>query len=368
MKRKQAGSLICLSFLILFMGCKPDDEKKGEDLTHISYSPTAYEIELPDYFPELYSPPDNPLTYDGVQLGRHLFYDPILSADSTMSCVSCHDPKLAFTDGEATSVGIDGIFGRRSSMSLVNVGFFGNKLFWDGRSPSLEHQALLPVEDPIELHDTWDNVETKLERSEMYRELFRKAFGIQHSGEITRELAGKALAQFERLIISSNSKFDRERQGKTFFTAEEQDGHDMFFDVGGGLPDAECAHCHNFPNFTTFEFFNNGLDSAATINDFKDNGLGEVTRYDFDNGKFKSTTLRNIALTAPYMHDGRFQTLDEVIDHYASGGHPSPNVDPLLSNIKAGNLTEQHKKALVAFLHTLTDTSYLSNPDVLSPF
>ncbi|MDX1684200.1 MAG: cytochrome c peroxidase [Saprospiraceae bacterium] len=364
--------LILILFISIgaFAGCTSDEiDDKGVDLTNISYDPQPYDVELPDYFPDLYSPSDNPLTYDGVQLGRHLFYDPILSADSTMSCSSCHEPGLAFTDGLATSTGIDGIAGRRSSMSLINIGFFGNKLFWDGRSPSLEHQALQPVEDPIELHETWPNVERKLRSNERYRELFRKAFGIEYSGEITKELAGKAIAQFERILVSTNSRFDRERQGKTFFTSEEQDGFDMFFDdSGSGLPEAECGHCHNFPLFTTFEFFNNGLDSVSSLEDYEDKGLGEVTMYRFDNGKFKAPTLRNIELTAPYMHDGRFETLEEVLDHYATGGHPSPNVDPLVAAAGTRNLSEGQKRSIIAFLRTLTDTSYLQNPDVLSPF
>lgn len=350
--------------------CGPDDSMdKGVDLTSIQYDPQPYDVQVPEYFPDIHNPPDNPMTYDGVQLGRHLFYDPVLSADSSMSCSSCHDPKLAFTDGKATSPGIDGINGRRSSMSLVNIGFFGNKLFWDGRSPSLEHQAILPVEDPVELHHTWDEVEEDLRSSPMYQELFRKAFGIQYSGEISRDLAAKAISQFERIIVSSNSRVDRERQKKTFFTEVEQDGFDMFFDDSGtGLPEAECGHCHNFPLFTTFEFFNNGLDSVESLEDFEDKGLGEVTLYRFDNGKFKAPTLRNITLTAPYMHDGRFETLEEVLDHYASGGHTSPNLDPLVQSIGTRHLSEDQKQALIAFMEALTDTSYLQNPDVLSPF
>ena len=367
MNRLGNWMVLALSVLIFMTGCRPDDETRtGVDLTHIAYDPQPYDLTIPDYFPNLEHPADNPLTVDGVQLGRHLFYDNILSADSTMSCASCHDPFKAFTDGKAVSLGIDKLPGRRSSMMVVNSGFYGNKLFWDGRATSLEHQAGLPVEDPLELHDTWENVEDKLQNHEMYREMFRKAFGIEHSGEINKDLATKAISQFERIIVSANSKFDRERQGKTFFTPEEQDGFEMFFDTKErGLPDAECAHCHNFPLFTTNEFFNNGLDSAATVFDFEDIGFGEVTKYEFDNGKFRAPSLRNIVLTAPYMHDGRFETLEEVLDHYDSGGHPAPNKDPLVRSL---GLTEMQKSAILRFLHTLTDTSYLENPDVLSPF
>jgi cytochrome c peroxidase len=356
-----------LSLVLLTMvSCVSDNnDPKGVDLTDIPYDPQPYEIEYPDFFPDLVTPPDNPLTYDGVQLGRHLFYDPILSIDSSMTCVSCHDPKKAFTDGRAVSPGVDGVLGKRSAMSLVNLGFQTKDFFWDGRSPSLEHQAILPIEDPLELQDDWDNVERKLERSPLYRELFRKAFGIQNSEEITRDLAANALGQFQRIIISGNAKFDREQQRKTFFTVEEQEGFDMFFDTSRVFPDAECGHCHNWPLFTTNEFFNNGLDSSSTLTTFPDPGRGGVTNYLFDNGLFRATTLRNIELTAPYMHDGRFQTLEEVLDHYNSGGHYSETRDPL---IKPLGLTERQKSSIIAFLKTLTDTSYLRNPDVLSPF
>ncbi|MBK8921141.1 MAG: hypothetical protein IPM81_06465 [Saprospirales bacterium] len=336
----------------------------------------------PAHFPEVPVPADNPLTLDGVQLGRRLFYDPILSADSTQSCSSCHMPLGSFTDNKAVSTGIDGIAGRRSSMSLLNIAYATNGLFWDGRSLSLEDQALRPVEDLIEMHNTWANVVSKLKKHPVYPDLFRKAFGIPTTKEITKELAAKAIAQFERILISSGkSKFDRYLQGDPdVFDDDELDGKLMYFEEGAsvGLPDAQCFHCHGGLTLTGNQYFNNGLDSAATLHDFKDRGRGEVSGNPSDNGKFRSPTLRNIALTAPYMHDGRFQSLEEVLDHYSSHGKNSPNKDPLLvqvgfpipgSNpVQYTGLTPAQKNALVKFLHTLTDTEFVANPDIQNPF
>lgn len=338
------------------------------DLKDIRFSPTKYvfaEGET-DYLGPIPVPGDNELTNEGVRLGQHLFYDPILSGDNTMSCSSCHDPKLAFTDGLAKSPGISGIVGRRSSMSLVNAAYYTKGLFWDGRSNNLEEQALIPVEDEIELHDTWPNVIEELKSHEEYPKMFREAFGIEDSEEITKELAAKALAQFQRIIVSGQSKFDKVVvAGKGAFTDEEYYGLETFFDVNPLLQDGECGHCHNDPLFTTNQYFDNGLQDADSFSEYKDIGLGLVTGNEYDYGKFRAPTLRNIALTAPYMHDGRFQTLEEVIEHYDSGGHMTPNKDGLIYPL---NLTDEQKEGLIAFLHTLTDTSYLSNPYINNPF
>lgn len=338
------------------------------DLTGIEYNPTSINLSVPDYFPavEDFIPADNPMTAEGIELGRHLFYDNILSVDSTLSCSSCHLPGGAFTDNTAFSVGVKGELTPRSSMALINAIYFSNGLFWDGRSQSLEDQALLPVEDLIELHEEWPNVEVKLQRHATYPEMFRKAFGIDSKEDITRDLAVKAIAQFERTLISGNSRYDQWQRGEYQPNDEEIDGFLMFFDrADGALPDAECAHCHNEPLFTTDEYFNNGLDEAENFEDFADIGLGGVTNKPSDNGKFRAPTLRNIEFTAPYMHDGRFQTLEEVIDHYNSGGQPADNKDPLLHNL---GLTEEQKQNLIAFLKMLSDEDFVNNPDFQSPF
>lgn len=357
---------IVLISIVLFNSCGDDPVVIDDSLTDFPYAPEAYPISYPNSFPKPVIPIDNPTTKEGVLLGRHLFYDPILSSDSSMSCSSCHLPHKNFTDDMATSKGVLGQFGKRSSMSTMNSVYAYNGFFWDGRSASLEDQALRPVEDPIELHENWPNVEAKLKKHPKYPELFRKAFGITKKSEITKELATKAIAQFERILVTGqNSIFIREKQGLVAFTSDQQEGHDMFFDLEPALPDAECNHCHAANLLTSNNYLNNGLDSAATYSDFKDYGRGSVTKFPSDTGKFKAPSLVNIALTAPYMHDGRFKTLEEVIDHYNSGGHGSPNKDNLIYNLK---LTTRQKKQLLAFLHTFTDTSYYKNPDFFSPF
>ena len=363
-------------FVLLFLVSCGDDKPTvinpivtEGDLSDIPYNPQAYNLVRPIGFPSMLIPSDNALTEDGVELGRHLFYDPILSADSTMACVACHLPSMSFTDAQQISFGIDGVGGVRSSMSLINIGYVEKGLFWDGRSNTLEEQALIPVEDPIELHDTWENVEMKFKRHPTYPTMFRKAFGIEDTEEITKDLAVKAIAQFERTLISSDSRFDKVYyKEEAIFTDSESRGFDMFFDRGtSGLPDAECGHCHNLPLMTTDDFFNNALDSVASLADFEDLGRGGVTGDIFENGKFRAPTLRNIALTAPYMHDGRFETLEEVIDFYnESPNHDkSANVD---ANIRPLGLTEEQKEDLLNFLLTLTDTVFTQREAFQNPF
>ncbi|MEO1628751.1 MAG: cytochrome c peroxidase, partial [Bacteroidota bacterium] len=350
------NSKVCFLFSLLLLGMtcigvsgcggkNSDDDNPnpgGEtdpDLVAIPYNTTEFDLNLPSHFPRMFIPSDNQLTVEGVELGHFLFFDPILSVDASMSCASCHRPELGFTDGLAVSTGVDGIAGHRSSMSLLNIGFSERGLFWDGRSSSLEEQALLPIEDPIELHDTWENVESKLRAHADYPARFRKAFGIESRTEITKELATKALAQYQRSLVSFNSKYDKVEQFEDFYTAEEGNGFLMFFDTSNGrLVDAECAHCHNAPLMTNDDFFNNGIEQVSGLDDFPDKGLGEFTGRRIDNGKFRAPSLRNIALTAPYMHDGRFNTLEEVIEHYSSGGHFAENIDP---NMRKLDLTDQ---------------------------
>ncbi len=367
-----------LIFAIGIAACKDDDDGgkpiEGEDLTGIVYNPTPHVLTIPKGLPSMAIPEDNPLTQQGIELGRRLFYDPILSKDSTISCNSCHKLKLSFNDDKAISPGVGGLMGNRSSMSLINVGFQSKGLFWDGRSSTLEDQALHPVENPVEMAEIWDNVEVKLQRHADYKKRFREAFGISNSTEITKELAAKALAQFERTLISANGRFDKKRwqqDPNPFLLSDiEIDGQKIYYDdlLGSpGDPVGHCAHCHDGSALYTSEFYrNNGITEVATLNDFPDKGLGEITGNLTDNGMFKSPSLRNVALTAPYMHDGRFQTLEEVIEHYNSGGHFADNV--VTGSITQLNLTEYEKQALVAFLHTFTDTSYYSNPAFANPF
>ncbi|MEE9438451.1 MAG: cytochrome c peroxidase [Saprospiraceae bacterium] len=372
---KTLTQILLLGTLLIIISCCNNEPKIEDSLTHITYSPTAVQLEYPIYtqlvqghevkLPTMNIPVDNPLTEEGIDLGRHLFYDTKLSADNSMSCASCHLPEGSFTDNFAFSRGVDGILGTRSSMSLLNVGFYDKGLFWDGRSATLETQALAPVEDVIELHEEWPNVIKKLKETDLYPEKFRKAFGIERTSDITKELAAKAISQFERTIFSFESKFDRYLKGLAVLDDDELYGFEMYFEIEGAEgPDAQCWHCHGLPLLTSNDYFNNGLIAAETLDDFIDIGRGKITGK-AENGFFRATSLKNIALTAPYMHDGSLQTLEEVIDHYSSGGKPSPNKDPLISDI---HLSEYDKEALLKFLHTLTDDVVINRPDLQNPF
>ena len=365
-----------LLLLTAMMACQKDDPPPnpadGVDLTGIPYNPAAYNVTLPPGFPSMTVPADNPMTAEGIDLGRRLFFDPILSADSTIACGSCHDPKKSFNDNLAFSPGVGGQLGGRSSMAVINVAFFEHGLFWDGRAASLEDQALQPVENPVEMAESWNHVEVKLRRHSGYPARFRKAFGIKNSNEITRNLAVKAIAQFERTLISANSRFDQKiyqfENDPFLFSEMESDGYKLYFDdLSGSSSAAHCAHCHDGgPLLTSDAFFNNAIQDVQTLDDFPDYGLGKVTGKQSDNGKFRAPTLRNIALSEPYMHDGRFQTLEEVVEHYNSGGHFISNVNA--QSVLPLHLTAYEKQALVAFLHTFTDTSFVSNPNFQNPF
>lgn len=315
-------------------------------------TPTPYELMLPNRFPSPTIPENNPLTEEGVQLGRMLFYDNILSGDNTQSCSSCHSQETGFSDENRFSIGIDGKKGIRNSPTLINV-MWTSPFFWDGRTETLELQAIEPVKDPIEMHQKWVDALSKLQKSENYPSLFNAAFQTEN---ITTELVTKAIAQFERTLISANAKFDRPQE----FNDQEKRGELIFFTEKG-----DCFHCHSSRLLTDNKFHNNGLDA-----NFSDLGRGKVTGIANDNGKFKTPTLRNIAFSAPYMHDGRFQTLKEVIDFYSEEIQFSETIDPLMKNVHQGGiqLSEQEKEDLIAFLNTFSDIEFLNNPDFSSPF
>ncbi len=310
-----------------------------------------------DYLGEMPNSEDNQLSEEGIDLGRFLFYDTKLSGDNTQSCASCHIQENGFTDPNQFSEGITGEFGSRNAMQIINAGWFPS-LFWDGRSESLEEQALNPVVNPIELNTTWLEVIDRIEADSMYAPLFDAAFG---SSIIDSTTITNAIAQFERTLLSFNSKYDDYFYGDfTGFTDSEENGFDIYFSERG-----DCIHCHSGPLLTDNTFRNNGLDL-----EFSDLGLGEITGNSEDNGKFKVPTLRNIEYTAPYMHDGRFSTLEEVIEHYNSGVHSdSPNLDSEMENAALGlNLTEQEKIDLINFIKTFSDPEFISNPEFSDPF
>ena len=361
--------LVAVFFISLILSCKKD--KMTEictdcDLTGISFNPTPYSITRPVGFGEMDIPADNLLTLEGIELGRYLFYDPILSKDSTISCGSCHLQEHAFTDAKAISPGVNGALGNRSAMSLFNVGYYNTGLFWDGRSSTLENQALEPIENPLEMHEQWPNVEKKLQRSKIYPEMFRKAFGIDDKRKITKDLAVKALSQFQRTLLSYNSRYDQiflRLEG--FATEQELRGYDMYFNTSLDLPDAQCGHCHNGFLLTNNGYFNNGMDSVSNLLNYVDPGRGKITGQYFDYGKFRAPSLRNIGFSSPYMHDGRFKTIVEVINHYNDHVKNVTNLDP---NLAILDLTPSQKADVIEILKMLDDSSAITNPIYSNPF
>lgn len=346
------------SVFITFICISCSNENSNE------YVPTPSPLQIPQLFQDNILNPvipnDNPQTAEGIDLGKKLFFDTILSGDNTQACADCHAPENAFSDSDRFSDGIDGILGDRNSMPLFNLAWnYDEKFFWDGKSFSLEHQAFIPVTDPIEMKSTWTQVEAKLQQHSEYPELFNQAFGTDI---IDSTLVTKAIAQFERTLISSNSKFDKHLNGEATLTLEELNGFNVFMDETKG----DCFHCHGSdknPLWTDNIFHNNGLDAIIT-----DLGLGAITGDPADNGKFKTPSLRNLAFTAPYMHDGRFETLEEVINHYSEGLQNSPTIDPLMKKVTQGGvqLSAQDKSDLKAFLLSLSDYEFISNPNFLN--
>jgi cytochrome c peroxidase len=352
-------TLFLIILIIVFASC--DNEEV------IPKDETLYELSYGD-LPEPTLPADNPLTIQGVQLGKMLFYEPMLSKDGIQSCASCHQQEDGFSDERRFSIGVENLPGNRQAMSVFNMAWHTNDFFWDGRASSLREQSLKPIQDPLEMNETLDNVIDKLSNNEEYHDQFSRAFG---SPEVTAKKMSLAMEQFMLSIVSYQSKYDKFLAGNLQLTASEERGRKLFFEeYNPFFPDqsgADCAHCHSGRNFENDEYMNNGLDTDADITDI---GREEVTQNQNDKAKFKVTTLRNIELTAPYMHDGRFQTLEEVVEHYNSGIRTSATVDPTVMNTQSTGLllTGQDKQDLVNFLKTLTDNTFLNNSEYASPF
>jgi cytochrome c peroxidase len=322
-------------------------------------------------------PADNPLTEEAVELGRRLFYDTRLSRDNTVACATCHLQQLAFTDGRKTGVGISGKPLAFNSMSLANLMWGPQRFFWDGRATSLEEQALIPIEHPDEMGLELGQLIEKLEADETYSQLFARAFG-----DVSRSAIARALAAFQRTLISSNSRYDQYLRGEISLTEQEELGRKLFMahpDVKVELRGGNCIDCHSqflTSGFNTLfdGFSNNGLDDEASL----PAGLQAVTGDPMHRGLFKVPSLRNIALTAPYMHDGRLPDLQAVLDHYNDGIQPSSTLSPLI--IEADNqdviatgtpslhLSADEKAAIIAFLQTLTDETFVTNPRFSDPF
>jgi len=293
----------------------------------------------------------NPLDSKKIELGRMLFYDPILSRDSSISCTSCHSQYSAFTHVDhALSHGIDGKIGTRNSPALMNLAW-GKSFMWDGAINHLDMQALAPISNTLEMDDNIKNVVFKLQRSAIYSKLFYTAFGVK---KIQGAHVLKSLSQFMLTLVSSNSKYDKMKQGAIKFTEAEHRGYLLFQN--------HCSSCHKEPLFSNYQFENNGLHLDDSLLDI---GRMRVTQHAVDSLKFKVPTLRNIEFTSPYMHDGRFQTLNQVLNHYIKGIMPSSTLSGILKN--GINLSPNEKADVVAFLLTLSDKEFVFNPQVSYP-
>lgn len=315
---------------------------------------TPLRLNVGTSFPQPELPEDNPLTQERVKLGRMLFHETELSRDGTISCASCHQVDAALTDSRRFSVGVDGREGDRNAMPLFNLAW-KDSFFWDGRAPSLREQALIPIVDHREMDESLDRVVAKLKREKRYEGAFRAAFG---SMEVTAARIGLAVENFLLTLTSHDSKFDRAQRGEGELSADERRGFELFMmerEPRLGTMGADCFHCHGGALFTDHQFRNNGLPI-----DGADTGRHRVTGAGLDQGTFATPSLRNIALTAPYMHDGRFETLEEVLDHYSEGVARTDTLDPNLAKHPDGGLqlTAEDKRCVIAFLRTLTDDRF----------
>jgi cytochrome c peroxidase len=335
--------VLVASLIVLVFACKKTES--------IQTNLTPYVLNIPPSFPSMIIPSNNPLTEEGVALGKMLFFDPILSGDNSMSCASCHKQQFAFVDSSNQfSTGIDGLKGNRNAMPLYNLAW-SKGFFWDAGAADLETQVVGPIENPVEMHESLTNALNELNSHPIYPALFKKVFG---GDKITTSMIMRAIAQYERILISGNSKFDQYQRGEIQLTASEQRGLDLYVDMNKG----DCNHCHVIGGlFTDFELRNTGLDSIAI-----DPGRARITLNSLDSGKFKTPSLRNIEVTGPYMHDGRFETLEQCIEHYNSGFKYTQNLDPNLEYAKKGRLNQNEIADIVSFLKTLTDHDFLINP------
>lgn len=370
-----------LAVLLALSACTPDEPD----------APEAYVWDLPAAFPAPYVPADNPMTIAKVELGRHLFYDKRLSHNQTMACATCHEQARAFTDGEATNLGSTGHALIRSAMSLTNVGYLSVYTWANPRLLDLEQQALVPMfaDFPLELGTQLETptIVRRFADDPDYQRLFADAFPDDDGDDLfNTEHMVQAIASFERTLISGDAPYDRfiYRGDPDAMSAAAQRGMDLFFSER-----AECYHCHAGPNFSTSfrsvtseagapDFQNNGLYNLDATGAYPpgNGGLFEFTGDLRDQGKFRVPTLRNVGLTAPYMHDGSVATLADVIDHYAAGGRLlpdgplagdgrlNPNKSPLVFKM---DLDAGEKSDLLAFLDSLTDHSFITDPRFAAP-
>jgi cytochrome c peroxidase len=309
---------------------------------------------VPAGFPQPLLPADNPLTEEGIALGQRLFFDPRLAGGGGQSCASCHAPERAFSDAVAFSRGENGASGARNAMPLFNLAWAPHYA-WDGSQPRIRDQARAAWTNPVEMNAQPERVVAALARDAALAAEFTRVFGAP---AITAETVTLALEQYLLSLVSADSRFDRSLRGAVELTPEEKRGFELFvteFDPARGRRGADCFHCHGGMLFTDFAVKNNGLDHLSA-----DPGRASVTGRVADRGAFKTPSLRNIALTGPYMHDGRFATLEEVVAHYDHGVRATDNLDPNLAKHPARGLelSAGDQAALVAFLRTLTDARF----------
>ena len=336
---------IAITTWVAFFGCGAEPINRGVEIEPIGegemFESEDWSMRLPlGLSPEdAVVPSDNPITDAKIELGRALYFDPRLSVDGTIACASCHIPAAGGTDNRAFSAGVGGALGGRSAPSMINR-LFSAEQFWDGRAGSLEEQALGPIEAGVEMANDLESVTSTLSEMPAYITLFDQAFG---SPDVTPERIGKAIATFERVVIAGDSPYDRYMAGDLYALSEsEQRGMDLYFGK------ARCDLCHRGPNLTAEEYRNIGVGMDAESPDL---GRFDVTGKEEDKGAFKTPSLRNVAMTAPYMHDGSEATLEDVVRYYERGGNANPWLD---SDMEPFELTDEERKDLVAFMIALT--------------
>ena len=310
------------------------------------------EFKVPQGWPApVYDYSNNPLTKEGFKLGRRLFFEVKLSRDNSISCGSCHQPFAAFSQLDHNiSHGVEERIGTRNSPSLFNLNWHSS-FFWDGGVNHIELQPFGPITNPLEMDETLANVVAKLQADDTYKAMFKDAFG---SEEVTTQKMSKALAQFMGMLVSSNSRYDKYARSEAGGTLSQEEL------AGLNVVRNKCTPCHAEPLFSDFSFRNNGLELVNNTKGVIDSGRGVILPFDPSTYyKFKIPSLRNLKYTAPYMHDGRFTTIDQVLEHYTTGVHQTPNLDPLLTN--GIQLTAQEQQSIKAFLHTLEDEAFVKD-------
>lgn len=360
MADKYAFTRISAAILLTFMAlsCKKDNVLEAIDpVLH------AVKLKVPAGFPVIQDNLDNPLTAEGIALGRKLFYDVRLSRSNSISCASCHHQDLAFSDGVALSaIGESGLKLERHAPALFNLAWSDAGLFWDGGSKNLESQAFGPLTSADEMHQDLFELESELKRVPEYVSQFKLVF----NEEVRSANVVKALSQFQRTLISAGSKYDHYKRG-------ESEGKLTNLEMTGmSLVNAKCRSCHSTELFTDNGYHNNGIDIVfSDAHEGLFQGRFRVSFDPADMGKFKTPSLRNVLLTAPFMHDGRFKTIDEVLDHYQSGIKVSATIDASLyqNDGQPGiPMTLSERQAMIAFLNTLTDYEFINNKTISNPF